>query len=54
MKDEPSAGRIIKKNNHIAIDCGGFLHGGRLAAICLDNGEKYYADNPKYKMHRTE
>lgn len=47
MKDEPSAGRIIKKNNHIAIDCGGFLQGGRLAAICLDTGEEYYADNPK-------
>lgn len=47
MKDEPSAGRIIKKNNHIAIDCGAFILGGRLAAICLDNGEEYYADNHK-------
>lgn len=45
LKDEPSAGRIIKKNNHIAIDCGSFIPGGRLAAICLDTGEEFYADN---------
>ena len=45
LEDEPSAGRIIRKNNHIAIDCGSFIPGGRLAAICLDTGEEFYAGN---------
>lgn len=32
---------ILKKNNHIAIDCGcGF--GGRLACLCLETMEEYY------------
>ena len=36
-------GYIFKKNNHIAIDCGAGKNNGRLAAICLDTGEEYYA-----------
>ena len=33
--------KIYRKHNHIAIDCGcGF--GGKLAAICLDDGKEYY------------
>lgn len=35
--------RIYKNNNHIAIDCG-CGHGGRLAAVCLDTLEEFYAD----------
>lgn len=36
-------GYIYRKNNHIAMDCGAYLHGGRLAAICLDTGEEFYS-----------
>lgn len=35
-------GFIYKGNNHIAIDCGCSIPGGRLAAICLDTMEEYY------------
>lgn len=43
IKGDQLPGRIIKKNNHIAIDCGCFVPGGRLAAICLDTGEEFYS-----------
>ena len=36
-------GYIFKANHHIAIDCGAGKINGRLAAICLDTGEEYYA-----------
>ncbi|MCR5510703.1 MAG: serine/threonine protein phosphatase [Lachnospiraceae bacterium] len=38
----PKPGYIYRQNNHIAIDCGSYILGGRLAAICLDTGEEYY------------
>ena len=38
------SGYIFKKNNHIAIDCGAGKNSGRLAAICLDTVEEYYAE----------
>ncbi len=38
----PNPGYIFRKNNHIAIDCGCFIEGGRLAAICLDTDEEFY------------
>ncbi len=34
-------GKILCKNNHIAIDCG-CVYGGKLAVMCLDNGQKWY------------
>lgn len=34
-------GRILKKNNHIAIDCGA-VFGGFLGCFCLDSFEEYY------------
>lgn len=34
-------GRIYKKNNHIAIDCGASYF-GRLGCICLDTFEEFY------------
>lgn len=37
-------GYILKKNNHIAIDCGSTYPNGRLAAFCLDTGEEFYVD----------
>lgn len=38
----PDPDRIYRKNNHIAIDCGASIPGGRLAALCLDTGEEFY------------
>ena len=43
IKENPTPGFIYRKNNHIAIDCGARIPGGRLAAICLDTGEEYYS-----------
>lgn len=37
----PNPGRIFRKNNHIAIDCG-CTFGGPLGAICLNTGEEFY------------
>lgn len=39
----PRPGFIFRKNRHIAIDCGAYCPGGRLAAICLDTGEEFYS-----------
>lgn len=36
-------GKIYKKNNHIAIDCGA-AHGKPLGCICLDTLEEFYVD----------
>ena len=41
----PNPGYIYRQNNHIAIDCGCYIPGGRLAAICLDTGEEHYIEN---------
>ncbi len=40
----PRPGYIFKQNNHIAIDCGCNRRGGRLATICLDTLEEFYAE----------
>lgn len=40
----PRPGFIFRKNHHIAIDCGAYHPGGRLAVICLDTGEEFYSD----------
>ncbi len=37
-------GYIYRKNNHIAIDCGAFIPGGRLAAYCLDTEKEFYVE----------
>lgn len=42
IAENPNPGFIYKGNNHIAIDCGCSIPGGRLAAICLDTMEEYY------------
>ena len=42
IAENPYPGFIYKGNNHIAIDCGCSIPGGRLAAICLDTMEEYY------------
>ena len=39
--DEEYNGRIYKKNNHIAIDCGAAF-GSPLGCICLDTLEEFY------------
>ena len=43
IEENSRPGYIYRKNNHIAMDCGAYLHGGRLAAICLDTGEEFYS-----------
>ncbi len=42
IEENPKPGYIYRGNNHIAIDCGCSVPGGRLGAICLDTGEEYY------------
>ena len=42
IEDNPRPGYVYRKNNHIDIDCGAYLPGGRLAAICLDTGKEFY------------
>lgn len=39
--DKEYANRIIKKNNHIAVDCG-CVFGLSLGCICLETGEEFY------------
>lgn len=39
--DPTYKGRIYKRNNHIAIDCGA-VFGGRLGCLCLDNMKEFY------------
>lgn len=41
--DKDMRGKIIKKNNHILIDCG-CVFGNRLACLCLDTMEEFYID----------
>ena len=38
-------GHVYRRNNHLAIDCGAYLPGGRLAALCLDTGKEFYVSN---------
>ena len=39
----PRPGYIYRANNHIALDCGACSEQGRLAGICLETGEEFYA-----------
>ena len=43
IEGNPKPGYIYRAKNHIAVDCGCYLPGGRLAAICLDTGEEFYS-----------
>ena len=43
IEGNPRPGYVYRKNNHIAIDCGCYLPGGRLAAMCLETGEEFYS-----------
>ena len=42
--DEKYTGKIIKANNHIAIDCGA-VFGNPLGCICLDTLEEFYVED---------
>jgi len=44
--DDKYVGKIIKKNNHIAIDCG-CVFGYGLGCICLDTMKEYYVKMEK-------
>lgn len=39
--DENYKGKIYRRNNHIAIDCGA-VFGGRLGCMCLDSMKEFY------------
>lgn len=41
--DKNYKGKIYKKNNHIAVDCGA-VFGNPLGCICLDNSEEFYVE----------
>lgn len=43
----PRPGFIYRNNNHIALDCGCCIPGGRLGAICLENGKEFYSFSHK-------
>lgn len=34
-------GRAFRANGHLGVDCG-LVYGGRLCAVCLDDGREYY------------
>lgn len=40
-REGQSKGKILRQNNHIAIDCG-CVFGGKLAVLCLDDGREWY------------
>jgi len=42
-----NAGTVIRRNNHIAIDCG-CVFGGNLAAFCLETQEEFYVNGKEY------
>lgn len=42
--DESCKGRIFRKNNHIAVDCGA-IFGNPLGCICLNTLEEFYYSN---------
>lgn len=44
IKENPRPGYIYREKNHIALDCGCHIKGGRLAAICLDTGKEFYSE----------
>jgi serine/threonine protein phosphatase 1 len=39
--DPAFAGRILRRNNHIAIDCGA-VFGYPMGCLCLETGEEFY------------
>ena len=43
IEGNPRPGYIFRENGHVAIDCGACFRGGRLACICLETGEEFYA-----------
>lgn len=38
----PLPGKVYKRYNHLAIDCGSYRKSGTLAAVCLDTKREYY------------
>lgn len=44
IPENDAPGKVYRKNNHLAIDCGA-AYGGRLGMVCLDTMEVYYADS---------
>lgn len=44
--DRERGGYILRRNNHIAIDCG-CVYGYRLGVYCLETGEDFYVESEK-------
>ena len=44
IENNPNPGYIFKFNNHIAIDCGVNIPGGRLGCIRLDDMTEFYVE----------
>ena len=44
IENNAKPGFIYHGNGIVDIDCGAYLDGGRLAALCLDTGEEFYSE----------
>ena len=44
IENNPKPGFIYQANNHIAIDCGCFIPGGRLGCLRLEDMEEFYVE----------
>ena len=44
ITENPRPGFVYRGNGHLAVDCGAGFTGGRLAAVCLESGEEFYAE----------
>lgn len=53
LGDETLRGKILKKNNHIAIDCG-CVFGGSLAVLRLDDGKEWYIHRNGESLNEKE
>ena len=43
IAENPSPDRVFRGNGHLALDCGAGFPDGRLAAVCLETGQEFYA-----------
>ena len=44
IEGNPEPGSVYRANHHIAVDCGAGFPDGKLAAVCLETGEVFYAE----------
>lgn len=53
MIDPAFTGRIIRKNNHIALDCGAVFC-GTLGCLCLETMEEIYVSSDDVRPSASE